>query len=281
MRLTVSIATRGRPDILMDTLNAYVGNSTLPDTRVHVAIDEDDETMKGFKVRMLGYGKVVLSVQPREDTRGLKHQRVLTEAPADLYLVGTDHSPIVTPGWDGMFLEAAKLFHDGIGVVCTPLANLSFPYLQAVTAKWVELCGYVQPPQFPFWFIDHWLDDVARMTGRYVPVRVHAHSNRRTSTTTEMRDLTFWADYYNFLTPIRVAEADRIISALDDTEEHKNILRAAIPIVTQRSFMINDDVIRNADRIMASRGDRTPPGPGYIRAKRRAEAHMETLRDAA
>lgn len=273
MSLTIAIATRGRPGTLRYTLEEMLPHIVRDDTTVLLLVDDDDKATIG-QLGNLPRKQVRVSVMPREDTRGLKYDRALTVAPADLYLIGVDHTPITTPGFDQKFVDAAALFHDGIGVVCTMLANLSFPYLQAPTAKLCALMGYIQPPDYPFWFIDHHLDDIARMIGRYVPVDVSVHSNHRTGTTTGMRDVAFWADYYNQQTPFRRQQAISIINALDEPEEHKQILRASIPLIEQRSVMLNNGVMADAEAIETARGDPNPPTTGYLRAKSRAEASM-------
>ncbi len=273
-KLTVSIATRGRPQLLDETLRAGF-KCVLPDTRIHVAIDEDDEATRAYLNRLPGGGRYIYSVKPREDTRGLKHQRVLTEAPADLYLVGTDTTPITTVGFDKIFLETAAEFPDGIGVVSTPMANVSFPYLQAVTAKWVELTGHVQPPHFPYWFIDNWTDAVAKMAGRYWMADVDVNSNAHPQKTIGMHELPFWAAYYIALEGERVEQALRIIEALEEPVWRKDMLRSNIQRVTAWDRHLNDGVLRQGQQLEAQRTAETaPPWAGYLRAKERALAQM-------
>lgn len=256
MKLTIIIATRGRPGTVLQTVTTMLANITEPGTRILVCFDDDDLDTNASDP-LYRDERVILSVKPREPTRGMKYERALTEAPADLYLVGVDHTPINTKGFDRKFIEAAKLFPDGIGVVCTPMASASFPYLQAMTAKWVELMGYIQPPHFPFWFIDHWLDDVARMTGRYVMVDVKCDSLRRPGVTIGLRDLHFWALYFDALVVERREQANRIIDALDEPAWRKTMLRQSFPMIEFRSQWVNDQVRGMAAEIERQRGDKT------------------------
>ncbi len=273
MSLTVSIITRGRPAILAETIRGYLGGISRDDTVIHVAIDDDDEATVNAKLPV--DPQVIYSIQPREDTRGLKHQRVLTDAPADIYLVGTDHTPILSPGWDQVFLDAMALFPDGIGVVSTKLANASFPFVQGVTQKWVDLTGCVQPTQFPFWFIDDWTDAVAKMTGRYVMVDVDVNSNTHPQKTIGMHDVAFWAAYYNALEGERVEQANRIIDALDEPEWRKAVLRSNFSRILVWDRRLNDGVMVNGEQYQASRSaETTPPWAGYVRAKERATKQM-------
>jgi hypothetical protein len=54
-----------------------------------------------------------------------------------------DYVAFVTPGFDERVLEAAEVFPDGIGVVYNHLANLSFPFMNAVTKGYVEKPGHL------------------------------------------------------------------------------------------------------------------------------------------
>ena len=51
------------------------------------------------------------------------------------------------------------------------LNAIEFGY-QAPTAGLVAKLGYIYNPEYPFWFVDHELDDICRMIGRYVCVDV-------------------------------------------------------------------------------------------------------------
>ncbi len=254
MKLTIIVATRGRPNILIPVLMSLSDHATEKSTRILVCVDTDDLSTIEALGDFVYDDRIVVSIEPRERTRGLKYERALTEAPADLYLVAVDHTEIHTKGFDRKFLDAAALFPDGIGVVCTPMANASFPFLQAMTAKWVELVGYIQPPHFPFWFIDHWIDDVARMTGRYVMVDVVPDSSRRPGNTIGLRHLAFWTQYFDALVVERREQANRIIDALDEPEWRKTALRMTFPMVEYRSEWVNDQVRGMIPQIEGSRG---------------------------
>lgn len=274
MKLTVVIGTRGRPDKLVASLETTLSNVSRKNTTILVAMDADDTaTIRAIKDIPRG---VHLSIKPREATRGLKYDRALTEAPADLYLVGHDCTPIVTPDFDAIICEAGERFPDGIGCVCSPMVNASFPAFQAPTAKMVELMGYIYPHYFPFWFVDHWLDDIARMTDRYAMVDVHQDCTPRDNVgkTIGLRDVAFWASYYDALIFERREQANRIIDALDEPEWRKATLRGNFPMIEYRSRWVNDIVRQSADAIEDSRGNDDAP-PEYLRVKEEA---IERLR---
>lgn len=275
MRLTTIINTRGRPDLLRDTVEATVAGMTEPETRLIVAVDEDDEVTLNDIAWLPRDKRVLLNIEAREDTRGPKCDRALRIAPADIYMPVSDYTPIHRPGWDAVICEAAELFPEGIGCVQTLPINANFAGIQAPTAKLVELMGYIYPPHFPFWFIDHWLDDIVRMTGRAVTVDIGSDhfslSGQRK--TIGLREVGFWCDYYDALTPERFEQANRIIEALDETPATKRRLRSNFPTVDVRSRHLNFCVkTRNLP-------DNDPPDERYLRVKAKAVEHLKQLNE--
>ena len=201
MNLTMIIATRGRPELLAQTIEHTLPNISRDDTRVLICADDDDHpTIESFR-KLSPDQRMTISVKPREDSRGEKYDRALIEAPADIYLPAVDCAPILTPGFDQIIINAARLFPDEIGCVYTPMVNASFPGLQAVTTKMVEKLGHIYSHEYPYWFIDHELDDIARMIGRYVCVDVNVSTApMRPARTIRMWDLAWWTSYFDAMT---------------------------------------------------------------------------------
>src|SRR6266496_4370343 len=204
MRMSTIVGTRGRPNKLIPSLKVTLANMELPSSRVLVAIDDDDEATLAVIDELKALDKrVYISVKPREDSRGEKCDRVLTECPADVYMVQHDSAPLITPDWDIKILLKAQLFPDGIGVVNTDMANASFPSSQAVTAKWVKLVGHIYNHEYAYWYIDHELDDLAKMTGRnpFADVSVETREQHdpepQNIRTIRLRELHFWTDYFD------------------------------------------------------------------------------------
>lgn len=279
MRLTFDIGARSRPEKLLETVKLSMEKATRDDTVCLVCLDDDDESMTPFLDKFPNDKRIRLSIRPREDSRGEKYDRALVEAPADVYLLGVDHSILLTSGWDQRIIDSAVLFPDGIGVVNVGgMNNLSFPKLQAVTAKWVELVGFTYNWDYPFWFIDHEIDDLARMTGRFVfpPIEVDTNRLRVGNRTQRMRDLRFWSSYYNLFTFWRRDLAHRIIRELKIPEWEREMLLTWHEPTEVRSAFINQQVFHEAEILERDHGaNGAPPDPGYLRLKSAAEKKME------
>lgn len=245
MRLSINLATRRRPDLLKRTLDTTLANIALPSTTLMVSIDDDDQP--SISAAMPYIDRIGVSVKPREDTLGEKYNRVLTVAPADLYLAMVDYAPIITKDFDVKLIEAAQTYKDGYACVVGPFANLSFACIYAVTAKFAEGMEGIFPPYFPYWFIDHWLDDVAQMTGRMVFTNVVSDFWSKRPGTMERREPGWWGTFYDKTYHLRAAHARRIIDAMDETPDRKKGLIANFPRIQQRSAMINEQLRQNND----------------------------------
>ncbi len=268
MKLTLVLAARGRPEALKWTLENTLKHKRLQDTTLMVALDDDDpgniEVAKEFEV--------LLSVKPREDTVAEKYNRALVEAPADVYMPMQDTAPHITPGFDEIMLEAAGRFPDGIGVAYNHYPCLSFPGAQALTAGLVAKLGWIYPPYFPYWFVDHWIDDVVRLIDRISFADCQQHYAGHL--THERREAAFWASFYDFCALERRRQARSIIDSpeFQEPEWRKEVLRRSFPMVEYRSVWINNEVRR-----MHLADPKKEGGERYARIKKKALAMIERL----
>lgn len=267
MRLTINLVARGRPEPLKRTLETTLKNIRAQ-TTLMVSADDDDpaviEAAKSFDV--------LVSVKPREDTVGAKYNRALKEAPADVYMPLQDTAPHVTPGFDEKVLEAASLFPDGIGCVYGNMGCLAFPHSQSVTAGLVAKLGYWYPECFPYWFVDHWIDDIARMIDRIsfadISQTVENH------VTQERRELKFWTVFFDCCAIVRREQARLIIDSPEFLEPdwRKELLRRHYPLHEFRSLWINNEVRQSGFQEATG-----PGGPRYDRVKANAMAMLQQL----
>jgi hypothetical protein len=273
MKLAISLATRGRAAQLVDTISRSVVNWTAPDTEMWVMADQDDQlTVDATAAKTQEWKNVKLSVRPREDTIAEKWNRVIEAAPdADVYLCAADDDPYITPGYDAKILEAAERFPDGIGVVYGHMANASFTGAQSVTRKLVEHLGYFYPTYFPYWFVDHWIDDIARIIDRisFADIRTDQSGAGKTQ---EMREPAWWATFFDACYLQRRRDAHRVINAPEFSclsWQRENLLRHH-PLIEYRSKWINDNVRANA-RVLEGWSGQNLKDDRYLRVRNRAQ----------
>lgn len=281
MRLAISLPTRGRADQLIDTVERSVANWVLPTTKMWIMADRDDpETVSRFWEAQKKWNtdgpRVYMSIEPREDTIAAKWNRVLGLDPdADVYLTDADDAPQITPGYDRKILDAASLFPDGLGFVYGHMANASFTCSESLTRKVVQKLGYIFPPYFPYWFVDHWIDDVARITGRISVADIRTDQSS-VGKTQEMREPGWWATWFDAAYMIRRNQAFEIIDDLEEPEWRKKMLRAQAPLIEYRSRWINDSVRANERQLMQVLG-RNDTDERYKRLRAKAVAMLPDM----
>lgn len=281
MKLVVSIATRGRPDRLVQAVKRNLSNCFLENTTVVVALDKDDQPSIDALIKLADeidpgrWGserRIVASIKPREDTIAEKWNRALA-VPADCYLAVGDDDPIATPGFDVKILDAASLFPDGIGMVYGHLANASFSSTVAPTRKLCEKMGNkIFPEYFPYWFCDHWTDDLAKIIGRisFADVRTDQSNPGKTQ---EMREPGWWATWFDAAYLFRRKQAHAIINdpEFQVTDSQRKILLNHHPLIEYRSKWINDHVRAGAKQLEGWSG-LTAHDERYQRIRQRAVA---------
>ncbi len=273
------IATRERPELLVETVKQTVPMIGRDDTRLLICVDEDDKATLDCLKMLPKDGRITVSVKPREDSRGEKYDRALKEAPADIYLPSVDYEPILTPGFDQAIINAARIWPDGIGVVYTMMCDELVPLLQAPTAKYVEKMGYIYSHDYPYWFIDHEMADIAWMIGRINFADVKTNVSKRPSKTIRMWDVDFWATYYDLMALERRNKARAIINSpeFEAPDWLKLQMCNWFPLVERRSEGRNARVRSGASHCEQARGEQGERDAGYLRAKAKAEAKLQDL----
>ena len=268
--LVIGLATRGRADLMLRTVSATVENIADERTRLLVFIDDDDLATRTAAGKFAA--PVVPVIRPRPLTVADKWNQML-ELPADAYLIMVDHSPHKTKGFDRKILDAVKLFDGGPGVVLGPQANMSFHCADVVTKAWADAVGYIYPPYFPYWFTDHWLEDVAKMTGLTELIDIAVDSSAKPFTS-ELREPSWWATFYDAARSLREADARRVLGISENTVA----LRRASALISHRSVMINNTV-RMQSAALSQMSRLSICDERYQRAKARALEMLPALLD--
>lgn len=282
MKLSIILATRKRPGLLSRTVKETLKHITEPDTKLVIACDDDDDGALSMR-DALNDPRIIWSIEPRPDSLGEKFNRVMKVAPADVYMVMVDYAPCITDGFDRKIIEAAQVYPDGYAVILNHLANLSFSQLNAVTHKLAVKMGGIYPEHFPYWFVDHWLEDVAKQIARQVFVDVIMDCSKRPGTI-DKREPGFWGIVFDWLHLDRRRIAHGIINSPDfeETPARKAALLRNYPLVEEWSMIINS-MVQNEQGIAIDADDER-----YARIRKRAEetiqrciAEAEKLKEAA
>ncbi len=280
MNLTINLATRGRPDLLAETVRRTLACIESPDTLFLISVDRDDKATVDSLAALPSDKRILPLVMDREDSLGEKYNRALVFGPADVYLPMVDYAPHVTPGFDRKILDAAAVFPDGIGVVYNRMANASFPEINGVTHRLAEKMGFIYPPWFPYWFVDHWLDEIAKMIGRISWADVKLDRLKRPGTQ-DCRDLLFWTVLFDSLHVRRRKCARDIVGGADFKEPpwRKELLLQSghAKAIQFYSTWVNDGMRRDPKGYEAMGSKGIPDDERYTRVKGRALELMGEL----
>ena len=279
MTLTINLCTRGRPGLMLETVERTLPNISRDDTIFMVSADRDDQETVAALTNLPSDKRILPMVCDREDSLGEKFNRMLVYAPADVYLAMVDYCPHITPKFDQKIIDASHIFPDGIGVIYNHLANASFPTINAVTDKLVKKMGFFYPPYFPYWFVDHWLDDIARIINRIAFVDIQVDLKKRPGTQ-DLRDLRFWTVLFDALYLRRRKMAHDIINSPDflDPPWRKELSLRHHPLIEARTRWINDGMRAQAAQIEQGGSQGIPDEPRYQRVKAKA---MDLMREVA
>jgi len=208
-------------------------------TRLVIMADEDDYGTLSVKNKLKD-SRVTWSIEPRPDALGTKYNRVMKIAPADVYMVMVDYAPCVTENFDNVLLEAAQVYPDGYSIIINHLANLSFSQMNAVTHKLAAKLGGIYPEYFPYWFVDHWLEEMAKRLGRQVYCDIVMDCARRPGTIGK-KEPYLWGALFTWLRAERERKAVEIIDSedFDETPARKVALKRNFALWDQWSFAIN------------------------------------------
>ncbi len=212
--IALLLPTRQRASWAVEALQSIAATVARPDLlRVVVGVDDDDrDSAEAARSVSVAYS---IALDVKGGTRGMNHRaHLMLPAAAGYDVVGffADDVRMVTPGWDSAVREAAAMMPGGYGVMYfqDPLHPMS-PTYPLVTAAMIGELGFFFEPYTPFWFSDSWLEEIGSMIGCLLPLNAVLANPYGKGKTRHMRELAFWADWFNATRPRRLATAQRLI----------------------------------------------------------------------
>lgn len=223
------MATRGRPQMLAEVFTALKQHTAQPDkVSLWLYVDEDDAvTRNAIAAGQLDNAGVQLHWHIGGQTSGLgQMQSILWQASgrtAEIYMVLGDDVRFATTGWDNVLREVATKFPDGIFLASPhdPMTADTCTY-PVFGWCWLETLGQLFCGHFPFWYDDRWVHQIGEMAGRYAWLPIVLQPVGGKGKTRRMRDVPFWARFFQLSLDERKASATKLIDAMNLTAEEKN-----------------------------------------------------------
>lgn len=269
MKITVCIPSRNRPIMLADAIGSlHARASGRHDVTYVVGCDDDDPTTGALVVLIASRGLPVKAhCGPRMSSLGGLINEICAANPADVYCPLCDDVMTHTMDWDEVIHRAWLKRRDGVWFWRTKDSHYA-----VVSEKWRAAAGRIFTDYFPFWWDDVWLIQLWMYVTGKPRQYIDAWLEDGAPSTTRMRDLEFWTEFYWSRADERRQEANRIRRALG---------RSAFRLQPHHEMYRNPDYTRRTGEIQAKQGERSPPTPEYLKALHRAQALMPTERKAA
>jgi hypothetical protein len=284
--LALVIASRGNSQRLQATIAESLKGVVIASTKVVVGLDEDDPSLQSALNNLASFpakANVKAVLGPRTDAIGDVYNRCIAQEPADIYITGADDVIIRTTGWDKAIVDATAKVPDFIGVVGfgkMPVPS-ALSVMYAVTRPLIDRMGYFLQPFTPYWWMDTWLFEITHLIGRMIPVDLDVECFEWKKTR-GMRELTYWATFYDDMRPHRRAIAEAIIKDPEflTTDAFKQELLDRMDRLCD-TFNRANSVLRDpahAAKITSEFAHDAPADERYLRVKARSLELVKSLR---
>ena len=237
--ISLIMATRGRPEMLAEVFVSLKTNTAQQDkTSLWIYVDADDAvTRKAIDDGTLGDAGIKVHWHIGQQTSGLcETQHTLwhnSGHTSEVYMITCDDVSFGTRGWDDIVREASQGHPDGIFLACpydpATADTCTYPIFGW---RWLETLQQIFPGHFPYWYDDRWVHQIGVMAGCYERLPVIMPPIRGKGKTRRMRDLPFWARFFQLSLDERKDSAKKLIDAMNLDPEKKD---AALKNLEQRA----------------------------------------------
>jgi hypothetical protein len=177
---------------------------------IFAGLDDDDPSLAETEV----VSNCERVIRPAETTvaRMIDTLALQAEQETDATLRMDDDFICETRGWDD---RAECVTGLGLWRLDDPTHGadfMSFACMSREMASWLrQRQGFVHAPWFPFWFTDTWLDEIGDMAGMKGQIGVRVTQPEGRGATHGLRDIRFWAEFFEARRPQRMAIAESLI----------------------------------------------------------------------
>ena len=285
--ITIIMATRGRPQMLAEVFASLKANTTKKNlVSIWLYVDQDDTvTREAIDAGKLNDAGIRINWHFGSQTAGLcETQHTLwhhSGRTAEIYMITCDDACYSTPGWDEVLRKTSAQFPDGIFLASPhdPMTADTCTY-PIFGWRWLDTLETIFPGHFPYWYDDRWVHQIGEMVGRFTWLPIIMQPIRGKGKTRRMRDLPFWARFFQLALDERKTSARKLIEAMNHDPENKN---AALKQMEQRAAELEKQQDKFSDLYAVFQEERftlhTPEerrafNPGYFQKEAAAVAQM-------
>ena len=274
MKITIPIASRGRPSGLLSVLTTLDALATGSNEITYVVIvDADDlitcKCLEEWNERGMLPSGARIHLGARIKTLNARVNEAVAEYPADVYSSAVDDLFPLTQHWDAVYVAAKDL-----PAYCWQEKNdPANATLLVISEKWRKAVGRYYTEYFPFWFADTWIAEVYKLAfGEPIAVINQLSQGGKRGTTQGMRDVAFWFKFFAHTRAERIEEAQRVADAFGLKVDVRSARSKDIALMEKADAYQLTQVPRYETMMKANMGQ---PSEVYLKAKQRALAMLE------
>lgn len=209
IRLSVLLPTRGRPEKLNVAVRSLLQGGRMPyETELLIGANTEDDD-PGPLEELSGIPGVTVIREPAPLTLGRKVNRLAAKSHGDLLMTFANDMTFAE-GWADRILDAVSRHTDPTVFYAKDPVNRDFTTIPIVRREMVQQVGFLAAPWFPFWFTDTWWDEIGTMVQSCIGIDVGLEYQGDRGKTQGLRDLAFWATFFEKTRPMRIGAAQEI-----------------------------------------------------------------------
>lgn len=280
--LSVCLPSRGRAEKCIAAVRSMMQGYDLPaGIEIIVGLDTDDDSRDTVTAALMGTPRVVFSVAPPEVTLGRKFNRLAAGARGQWIMWMVDDYTIPQPLWASALRDA--LTDGGTIYYLRDEMHPNFTTFPVVSRETLDAVGFLFAPWFPFWFGDTWWDELGILTGhkQEVPVTVVPQSGR--GKTQGLRDLGFWAEFFEATRGWRIEQAGKLLATRFGSRASPGFVAAAEDMERRDAVCASRVQHLRHPAFVAEMGQQSDgrTSPNYMQARKEAEELFERIKASA
>lgn len=266
IRLSVLLPTLGRPEKLAKAVGSLLKNNRdgMPcGTELLIGFQDDDATSFSAVAGTFAVEGIRIFSWPAPLTLARKVNRLAAEARGDI-LMAFPNDMTMAPGWAQNIIEVVDS-HPEPTVFCALDPTMpEFTTLPILRRSMMDAAGFMAAPWFPFWFTDTWWDEIGDMLWAKVAIDVGLQYQDGRGGTTGMRDLLFWARFFERTRGMRVETAEKLGARVSQAVIRQCEMKVA--------HLVRPEFVKAWEERVEG-----PPLPRYLEAKRQAEEFLAEI----
>lgn len=280
--LSICLPSRGRPAKCIAAVRSLMQGYDLPlGVEVIIGLDTDDDTRGQVTDALAGTPRVAFSIDAPEVTLGRKFNRLAAAATGRWVMWMVDDYTIPAPRWPEFLRE--ELTDPWTVYYLRDDLHPDFTTFPVVSRKMLDVVGFLFAPWFPFWFGDTWWDEIGTLINRKQMLSVAVVAQEGRGKTQGLRDVGFWAEFFEATRGWRVRQAGDILAKVHASRTDEAFVAEAADMERRDAECRARVQHLRHPNFVAQMGQQSDGrmSPNYMQARKEADGLFEKIKAAA